>query len=117
LPRVGNASSLEWAFLVNPSLSLFPTMSEFFRPCRNVSDHVADHVGMFPTMSEFFRPYPISKEEFFPCRNFFPIPILYAVINSLLVDGRDPGLSHGKKPPEGGSKNIHRTAEGIIRLM
>jgi hypothetical protein len=28
---------------------------------------------------------------------FFPIPILYAGKNPLLVDGRDPGLSHAKK--------------------
>jgi hypothetical protein len=55
--------------------------------------------GIFPTMSEFF-----------------PIPILYAGKNPLLVDGRDPGLSHAKNA-EGGSKSIPLTAEGIIRRM
>jgi hypothetical protein len=60
---------------------------------------VSDHVGIFPTMSEFF-----------------PIPVLYAGKNPLLVDGRDPGLSHAENP-EGGSKNIPLTAEGIIRRM
>ncbi len=55
-------------------------MSEFFRLCGNFSDHVlfprrifSHHVGIFPTMSEFF-----------------PIPILYAGKNPLLVDARDP---------------------------
>ncbi len=48
---------------------IFPTMSEFFPPCRNFSHHV----GIFPTMSEFFQ-----------------IPILYTGKNPLLVDGRAP---------------------------
>ncbi len=48
---------------------------------------------------------------------FFPFPILSAGKNSLLVDERDSGLSHAKKNPEGGSKNIPLTAEGNIRRM
>ncbi len=55
--------------------------------------------GIFPTMSEFFT-----------------IPILYAGEKPLLVDGRDPGLSHAKKRV-GGSKNIPLTAEEIFYLM
>ncbi len=63
-----------------PSLYFIPTMSEFFRLCGNFSDNVpfprrnfSHYVGFFPTMSEFF-----------------PIPILYAGKNPLLVDGMDP---------------------------
>jgi len=77
-----------------------------FRPCRNFSDYV----GIFPTMSHF-------QGGIFPTMSeFFPIPILYAGKNPLLVDGRDPGLSHAKNA-EGGSKSIPLTAEGIIRRM
>jgi hypothetical protein len=48
---------------------------------------------------------------------FFPFPILSAVKNSLLVDERDSDLSHAKKKPEVGSKNIPLTAEGNIHRM
>ncbi len=51
----------------------------FFRPCRNFSNYV----GIFPTMSHF-------QGGIFPTMSeFFPIPILYAGKNPLLVDGMD----------------------------
>ncbi len=58
---------------------------------------------------------PIPKDGIFPpCRNFFPIPILYA--------GKIPSLTEGipayfmqNKSAVGGSKNIPLTVEGIIR--
>ncbi len=62
-----------------PSCLLFRPCQNF-SDCGNFSDHVpfprrnfSHHVGIFPTMSEFF-----------------PIPILYAGKNPLLVDGRAP---------------------------
>ncbi len=78
-------------------------MSEFF------------YVGIFPTMSEFSHHVPFPRRNF-TMSEFFPFPILYAGKNTLLVDGRDPGLSHAKKAV-GGSKNIPLATEGIIRRM
>ncbi len=47
---------------------------------------------------------------------FFPIPILYAGKNPLLLMEGLPGLSDAKNVV-GGSKNIPLTAEGITRHM
>jgi hypothetical protein len=71
------------------------------------------HVGSFLAIPEFFCRFPISNGSHHV--RTFPIPTLHTGKNPVLIDGRDPGLSHAKKKAVGGSKNYSLTAEGIIR--
>ncbi len=107
---------VNYAFM-HPSLSFIPT--EFFQVCGNFFDYA----GIFPTMWEFFRPCPISKEEFFPpCRNFSHHVGIFPNSHPICWEKSPPCWWKGspvylmQKNAVGDSKNIHLTAEGIIRL-